>query len=73
MKTIIITGAAVAGYGQAITKLMLANKWHVIGTYLNEDESLAKEFQKEVGEENFSIFPLDLWSRESLDLFFKKS
>ena len=69
METIIITGAAVAGYGQAITKLMLANGYHVIGTYLTDDENLAKEFQSEIGNENFTLLPLDLWSRESLDLF----
>lgn len=68
---IIITGAAVPGYGQEITKLMLSNGFQVIGTYLNEDETDAKKFANEINNVKLSLFPLDIWSRESLDQFIK--
>lgn len=71
METIIVTGAAVPGYGQDITKQMLAEGYHVIGTYLSEDEEDAKVFAQELNSEKLSLFPLDLWSRHSLKEFLK--
>ncbi|MCL2284349.1 MAG: SDR family oxidoreductase [Fibromonadales bacterium] len=71
MDVIIVTGAAVSGYGQEITKLMLDNGYRVIGTHLNVDEVDAKKFANELGNENLSLFPLDLWSRNSLDEFLR--
>ena len=69
MENIIVTGAAVAGYGQEITKLMLKKGFKVIGTYLSEDKEDAELFIDKIGNDNLSMFPLDLWSRESLDVF----
>ena len=68
---IIITGATVPGYGQEIAKQMLENGYHVIGTYLTEDEATAKQFAIELKNENFTLLPLDLWSRNSLDEFLR--
>lgn len=69
MDNIIITGAAVPGYGQEITKLMLSKGFKVFGTYLSDDEDTAKKFVAEIGNSNLSLFPLDLWERKSLDDF----
>lgn len=72
MNTVIVTGAAVNGYGQEITKLMLRKGCRVIGTYLTEDESDAKSFLKTLGDEKFSLYPVDIWSRDSLESFVKQ-
>lgn len=72
MDNIIITGAAVAGYGQEITKLMLSKGVKVFGTYLSEEEDVAKKFASKVANNNLFLFPLDLWERKSLDDFLSR-
>ncbi|MCD8150800.1 MAG: SDR family oxidoreductase [Clostridiales bacterium] len=67
MSTIIVTGAGVSGYGRAITRKMLDSGFQVLGTYLTEDEDMAKDFEKELGNERLTLFPLNLWSRDSMD------
>ncbi len=69
MKTIILTGATVPGYGQAITQKLLKEGYSIIGTYPSEDESEALDFQKSLNNSKLSLYPLDLWSRNSLDEF----
>lgn len=67
MKTIIITGATVSGYGQEITKKMLSEGYTIIGTYPSEDETEAMNFKKIINDERLSLYPLDLWSKSSLN------
>lgn len=66
-QTALVTGAAVAGYGQAITEDFLSRGYRVIGTYFGEDRETALAWGR--GKEGLELYEVELDQRESLVKF----
>lgn len=66
-KKIVVTGASVPGYGQSITRTLLASGHSVIGTHPSEEASAAREFEEQLKSDDLRLYPLDLSSRGELD------
>ncbi|MGW2520864.1 SDR family NAD(P)-dependent oxidoreductase [Streptomyces sp. NPDC001617] len=66
--TVVVTGAAAQGIGEAITRRLLKDGYRVIGTYTGDDRDRAKRLGEDLGVE-CELHEVDLWSRGALDEF----
>jgi NAD(P)-dependent dehydrogenase (short-subunit alcohol dehydrogenase family) len=63
----VVTGAAVPGYGQAITDKLLAGGYRVVGTYAAENEAIAREFA--ASRQELTLVQVELDRRDHLAMF----
>ena len=68
MKTVLVSGAS-GDIGKAIVKEFHSNGYTVVGTYLNNEDSI-KSLKKELGD-NFYYYKCDLSDFQQCDLLVK--
>ena len=69
-KRFVVTGAAKAGVGEAITRRLLKNGFSVLGSYESDDSDRAQILQAEFASTgSLHLIPVDHASRESLSAF----
>ncbi len=64
-RTVLLTGAAVPGYGQAICRRLLADGYSVIGSYVADNSADASSFGAEF-KDNLELYAIDFTDRSSL-------
>ena len=72
MGRILVTGAAKSGYGEAITRRLIADGHDVMGVYDHADASLATRLFSEYGAK-LTMEAIDLADRTALIAFLDKS
>lgn len=69
--TVVVTGAATPGIGEAVTRRLLRDGYRVIGTYGKQDSESAEQLLEDVREREWDckLIPLDLSDRNALNDF----
>jgi 3-oxoacyl-[acyl-carrier protein] reductase len=66
--TVVVTGAAASGIGEAVTRRLLDDGYRVIGTYGKGDGDRAQRLSLDLGSD-CELIQVDLWNRRDLDNF----
>jgi len=66
--TVVVTGAAASGIGEAVTRRLLDDGYRVIGTYGKGDGDRAQRLSLDLGSD-CELVQVDLWNRRDLDDF----
>ncbi|MFC5219048.1 SDR family NAD(P)-dependent oxidoreductase [Streptomyces coerulescens] len=69
--TVVVTGAATPGIGEAVTRRLLRDGYRVIGTYGKQDSESAERLHENLRElkRYCRLIPVDLGNRSALDKF----
>lgn len=71
-RTVVVTGAAAEGIGEAITRrLLFEDDCRVIGTYTGDDRDRAERLREDLTDREVEceLHEVDLWDRDALDKF----
>lgn len=68
-KTVVLTGAAKAGIGEALTRELLKEGYIVIGSYQASDSERAQALNHEFGSPSLTLYEVDHANRDSLAKF----
>jgi NAD(P)-dependent dehydrogenase (short-subunit alcohol dehydrogenase family) len=71
-KTIVVTGAAKSGIGEALTRALIAEGYTVIGSYQPTDSEKAKALLSELNTPSLQLYEVDHAVRSSLAVFVAK-
>lgn len=63
-KTVVVNGAACAGFGEETMRKLVSQGVKVIGLYFPEDSARAQELEKEFSENSLSLIAIDAYDRE---------